>query len=100
MNLDDISFGPFLLDVRRRQLRCGEVPVLVGRLELNILCVLAEAQGEVVTKDEIFAKVWPDHHREAALSLRTNVRGRAHEDDHPLDLGLVRLAARQWSVLG
>jgi len=59
MNLDDISFGPFLLDVRRRQLRCGEVPVLVGRLELNILCVLAEAQGEVVTKDEMFAKVWP-----------------------------------------
>src|SRR5450830_522815 len=59
MNLDDISFGPFLLDVRHRQLRCGEVPVQVGRLELDILCVLAEAQGEVVTKDEIFAKVWP-----------------------------------------
>ena len=59
MNQDDVNFGPFLLDVRRRQLRCGEVPVKVGRLEIDILCVLTEAQGEVVTKDEIFAKVWP-----------------------------------------
>jgi TolB-like protein/Tfp pilus assembly protein PilF len=59
MNQDDVNFGPFLLDVRRRQLRCGEVPVKVGRLEIDILCVLAQAKGGVVTKDEILAKVWP-----------------------------------------
>src|SRR5450830_388708 len=59
MNLDDISFGPFLLDVRRRQLRCGEVPIQIGSRAMDILCVLAEAKGGVVTKDEILAKVWP-----------------------------------------
>src|SRR5450830_640318 len=58
MNLDDISFGPFLLDVRRRQLRCGEVPIRIGSRAMDILCVLAEAKGGVVTKDEILAKVW------------------------------------------
>jgi len=59
VNQDDISFGRFLLDVRHRQLRYGEVPVQIGRLEIDILCVLAEAKGAVVTKDEILAKVWP-----------------------------------------
>src|SRR5450830_22947 len=59
MNLDDISFGPFLLDVRRRQLRCGEVPIQIGSRAMDILCVLAEAKGGVVTKVEILAKVWP-----------------------------------------
>src|SRR5450830_1693473 len=58
MNLDDISFGPFLLDVRRRQLRCGEVPIQIGSRAMDILCVLAEAKGGVVTKDEILTKVW------------------------------------------
>jgi len=48
-----------VLDVGHRQLRNGEVPVQVGNLEFDILCVLAEANGEVVTKDEILAKVWP-----------------------------------------
>jgi TolB-like protein/Tfp pilus assembly protein PilF len=52
-------FGRFSLDIRGRQLRCGEVAVNVGRLEFDILCLLAEANGDVVTKDEIFAKVWP-----------------------------------------
>ena len=59
MDTDDIRFGRFLLDVGHRQLRYGEVAVNVGRLEFDILCVLAEAKGKVVTKDEIFAKVWP-----------------------------------------
>ncbi|HME61087.1 MAG TPA: winged helix-turn-helix domain-containing protein, partial [Candidatus Binatia bacterium] len=59
MDTDGIRFGRFLLDVGHRQLRYGEVAVNVGRLEFEILCVLAEAKGKVVTKDEIFAKVWP-----------------------------------------
>jgi TolB-like protein len=59
MNQGDISFGGFLLDVGHRQLRCGEVPIQIGRLPMDILCVLAEAKGGVVTKDEILAKVWP-----------------------------------------
>ena len=59
MNLDDISFGPFLLDVRHQQLRCGEVPIQLGSRPMDILCVLADAKGGVVTKDEILAKVWP-----------------------------------------
>src|ERR1039458_6328574 len=59
MNQGDISFGGFLLDVGPRQLRCGKVPIQIGRLPMDILCVLAEAKGGVVTKDEILAKVWP-----------------------------------------
>ena len=59
MNQGDISFGGFLLDVVHRQLRCGEVPIQIGSRAMDILCVLAEAKGGVVTKDEILAKVWP-----------------------------------------
>ena len=59
MNQGDISFGGILLDVGHRQLRCGEVPIQIGSRAMDILCVLAEAKGGVVTKDEILAKVWP-----------------------------------------
>jgi TolB-like protein len=59
MNQDDIRFGGFLLDVGQRQLLYGEVPIQIGSRAMDILCVLAEAKGGVVTKDEILAKVWP-----------------------------------------
>ena len=42
-----------------RQLMAGEVPVSVGRKALDLLSVLAEAEGDLVTKDELMAAVWP-----------------------------------------
>ena len=43
-----------------RQLMAGEVPVSLGRKALDLLSVLAEAEGDLVTKDELMAAVWPN----------------------------------------
>jgi TolB-like protein len=43
-----------------RQLLDSDTPVLIGRKALDILSVLAKADGQLVTKDELMAAVWPN----------------------------------------
>jgi DNA-binding winged helix-turn-helix (wHTH) protein len=52
------SFGPFHLDVDRRHLTQEGVPVKLGSKATDILCLLVDARGEVVTKGELMARVW------------------------------------------
>src|SRR5215813_10288896 len=59
MENEEISFGPFWLDLRRPELRRDCQPVRIHRRALVILCALAEAKGEVVGKDELMARLWP-----------------------------------------
>ena len=54
----EISFGRFRLDSARRELRRGNEPVQLGGRALDILCVLASAEGTVVSKDELMARLW------------------------------------------
>jgi adenylate cyclase len=54
-----VSFGCFRLDPRRPELRRDGQPVRIHRLALGILCALAEARGEVVSKDALMARLWP-----------------------------------------
>ena len=59
MENEEISFGPFRLDLRRPELRRGDQPVRIYRRPLAILCALAEAKGEIVSKHELMARLWP-----------------------------------------
>src|SRR5215469_16075032 len=55
-------FEGFRLDRRglfRRDERGVFVPVAIGSRALDVLCVLVEAGGALVSKDEIMAAVWP-----------------------------------------
>ena len=54
-----ISFGPFCLWPAAHLLLEGDTPVRIGVRALDLLIVLVERAGEVVTKDELFARVWP-----------------------------------------
>ena len=55
---DLIEFGPFRLDAARRTLwRAGE-PVTLSSRGFDILALLVEKRGRIVTKDEILATVW------------------------------------------
>jgi predicted ATPase/DNA-binding winged helix-turn-helix (wHTH) protein len=47
------------LDAQRRELLADGLPVAVGRRAFDVLNVLIEARGELVTKDELFRRVWP-----------------------------------------
>jgi TolB-like protein len=59
MDRDEVSFGRFRLDLSQRQLARDGVPIPLSSRALDILCALASAHGEVVTKDELMTGVWP-----------------------------------------
>jgi DNA-binding winged helix-turn-helix (wHTH) protein len=59
MKADQVRIGPFRLNLAQHQLSRDGVPVRLGSRALEILCVLASAKGQLVTKDELMAHVWP-----------------------------------------
>ena len=54
----EVSFGPFRLDLGRRELRRGDTPIRLGGRAMGILCELVAAKGQVVTKDTLMQRVW------------------------------------------
>src|SRR5215813_12352479 len=55
-----LNFGPFRLDVRNQQLWRGQEVVRLTNKALAVLRYLAEHSGQLVTKDDLFAAVWPE----------------------------------------
>ena len=53
-----VSFGPFRLFPAERLIEKSGTPVNLGGRALDILLVLVEHAGEVVTKSELLARVW------------------------------------------
>ena len=56
----EFTFGPFRLIPERQLLVEGEKPVNLGARGLELLRALVEHSGEVVSKDELIARIWPD----------------------------------------
>ena len=54
-----LKFGRFRVLLRQRQLVADGVPVEVGTRAFDLLLVLLEADGSLVTKDELMSRVWP-----------------------------------------
>jgi DNA-binding winged helix-turn-helix (wHTH) protein len=54
------SFGPFYLIPIQRLLLEGENALRVGSRALEILIALVERHGELVTREELMARVWPN----------------------------------------
>ena len=55
-----LEFGRFRLLLRQRRLLAGGVPVELGARAFDILMILIEADGALVTKDELQSRVWRD----------------------------------------
>jgi predicted ATPase/DNA-binding winged helix-turn-helix (wHTH) protein len=53
------AFGPFQLLAARRELLAHGVPVTLGQRAFEILLMLVNRHGQLVTKDELMAEVWP-----------------------------------------
>ena len=59
-NRHSYEFGPFRIDTRNRQLlRENEVVPLKAKA-VDTLLLLIESQGDVVEKDELMQRLWPD----------------------------------------
>jgi non-specific serine/threonine protein kinase/serine/threonine-protein kinase len=54
-----LNFGPFRLDTRNEQLWHGHEVIRLTNKALAVLRYLIEHSGQLVTKDELFAAVWP-----------------------------------------
>ena len=52
------AFGPYTLDLRSGELRKFGVRVKMGEQPLQILLMLLEARGEMVSREELRARLW------------------------------------------
>src|SRR5262249_28430510 len=55
-----LSFGPFRIVPRARLLERDGSRTPVGIRAFDLLCMLVNLRGEVVSKGELMARVWPD----------------------------------------
>ena len=55
-----LRFGTFELDVRSRELRNGAVRVRLQEQPLEILRLMLQRPGEVITRDELRQQLWPE----------------------------------------
>jgi len=86
MTSDEIRFGPFRLDLRRREVLRDDRPVRLGGRPLEILCELASAGGNIVSKDDLMARLWDGrivedgniHVHVSALRKTLDVQGDGH----------------------
>src|ERR1700676_1019339 len=53
------ALGEWEVDLARRELRARGVPVPIGGRAFEIIEVLVQSAGELVTKDDLAARVWP-----------------------------------------
>jgi TolB-like protein/DNA-binding winged helix-turn-helix (wHTH) protein/Flp pilus assembly protein TadD len=68
-----IRFGEdFELDLRPRRLRCGSRVLKLERIPFEILVLLLERRGEIVSRDEIVARVWGN---DVFLDTDNSIRG-------------------------
>jgi DNA-binding winged helix-turn-helix (wHTH) protein len=65
-------FGPFKLSVAERLLKRDEEALPIGGRALDLLAVLVERAGEVISHKELIARAWPDVTVEEA-NLRVHI---------------------------
>ena len=53
-------FGAFQLDMRARELRRNGVKVRVPDQSIQVLAMLLEHPGDVVTREELHHRLWPN----------------------------------------
>src|SRR5215471_8879346 len=76
-------FGAFCLSPQRRLLLDNKAPVRIGSRALEMLIVLVERHGELVTKQELTARVWPSTVVvEGNLTAQLTALRRALRDGH------------------
>jgi DNA-binding winged helix-turn-helix (wHTH) protein len=79
-----MSFGPFQVLPTQRLLLDGDQPLRLGSRALDILVALVERAGDLVSKEELMARVWPDTFVEEC-NLRVQVaalRRALHDGEH------------------
>ncbi|WP_458150726.1 winged helix-turn-helix domain-containing protein [Bradyrhizobium sp. UFLA05-109] len=98
--LADVSFGPFrLLPTQFLLLEEGK-PVGLGSRALEILIALLERRGELVSKQDLMARVWPNVFVEPAnLTVHISALRRALRDGRDGHRFIVNVPGRGYSFV-
>ncbi len=89
------EFGRFRLDTSKRVLWFDDEPVNLPLKEIELLCVLTENSGQVVTKDEILEKVWADSYVEESNLTRHIYLLRKTFKEYGEDEGIIQTVPRR-----
>jgi DNA-binding winged helix-turn-helix (wHTH) protein len=54
------TFGDFEFDDRRRRLKARGRPVKISGQAVDLLCLLLDRPGELISREEIERRLWPD----------------------------------------
>jgi len=101
MDTGPISFGRFRLDLDLRELRRDGEPLRLHRRALGILCALAEAKGEVVSKDELMTRLWPGRIvEEGNIHVHVSALRRALDDHGEGHSYVVTVPGRGYRLAG
>jgi Tol biopolymer transport system component/DNA-binding winged helix-turn-helix (wHTH) protein len=75
VNPNSVQFGLFEVDLQARELRKAGVKIKLNDQPFQVLTVLLERPGEVVTREELQTRLWPaDTFVDFDLSLNTAVK--------------------------
>src|SRR6266849_4657953 len=92
-----IRFGAFCLWPVRRLLLQDNQPVRIGSRALDMLIALLERSGDLVTKDELMARVWPNTFVEPAnLTVHIAALRRALGDGRDGNRFLINIPGRGY----
>jgi predicted ATPase/DNA-binding winged helix-turn-helix (wHTH) protein len=95
-----ISFGPFRLVAAQRLLLEGDKPVRLGSRAFDIMTALIERAGEVVGKDELIARVWPQTFvEESNLKIQVSALRRALGDGQDGHRYIVTVPGRGYNFV-
>jgi TolB-like protein len=98
---DEIRFGPFRLDLRRREVRREDKPVRLGARALDILCELASAGGNIVSKDDLLARLWAGRIvEEGNVPVHVSALRRALDDQGDGHCYIVTVPGRGYRLAG
>ena len=82
-----VRFGPFELDPRTGELHSGGAHVILSEQPLRLLLALLDRPGQLVTRDELRQRLWPDdtfvdfeHGLNAAVKRLRDALGDAADD--------------------
>jgi len=98
---NEINFGRFCLDLARGGLLRDGKPVPLGNRALDILVVLASANGEIVTKDQLMAQVWPGRVvEENNIQVHVSALRKALDDGSNTGSCVVTVPGRGYRLVG
>src|SRR5947207_2951704 len=100
MDEQAISFGPYRLLAAQRLLLEGDTPVRLGSRAFDTLAALVGRAGEVVGKEELIARVWPQTFVEDAnLKIQVSALRRALGDGHAGRRFIVTVPGRGYNFV-